>query len=202
VLQTDHAHDDISRKTIAAIVGTIVTILLVSLSVALVYLMIRRKLKRRIALLDSRPTSIASFGSASDEFAAERRLTNAPVGPNLPTASPPVLVNGVNITLPSPPVPAANPRPISDGSDLTFDFSQYHKSRASIIEDRNRFRKIGQYPDADSYTPFVLPPSEPGHSEEAAVTPRVSILVDQYSSASQSAHEGSRNTDDLTSGGR
>jgi hypothetical protein len=78
------------------------------------------------------------------------------------------------IDFPLAPAPAAHARPGSRQSDNSFDFSQYRKSRASIIEDRNRFRKIGQYPDADSYIPFVLPPSDFSHSEEVSGTPVVS----------------------------
>lgn len=166
---------------IAAIVGTIVTVFLVIFA-AFVFLMMRKRQKRRIGLLDSRPDSIASFGSVSDEFNSERRMSNAAAVPNTSISSfltAPAHVDGMQMDFPLPPVPAVESRPVSSLSDVTFDFSQYRMSRGSIIEDRNRFRKIGQYPDVDSYTPFVLPPSEFGHSEEASgATPRVSIVAD------------------------
>lgn len=167
---------------IAAIVGTIVTVFLVICAAAFVFLMIRKRQKRRIGLLDSRPDSIASFGSVSDEFNSERKMSNAAAVPTTSVSSfltAPAHVDGMQMDFPLPPVPAAESRPVSSLSDATFDFSQYRMSRSSIIEDRNRFRKIGQYPDVDSYTPFVLPPSEFGHSEEASGgTPRVSIVAD------------------------
>lgn len=183
------AKNNFYRTKIAAIVGTIVTVLLVIFAAAFVFLMMRKRQKRRIALLDSRPDSIASFGSVSDEFNSERRMSSAV--PNTSVASfltAPAHVDGMQMDFPLPPVPVAESRPVSSLSDATFDFSQYRMSRASIIEDRNRFRKIGQYPDVDSYTPFVLPPSEFGHSEEVSgATPRVSIVADYDRSLGESS---------------
>jgi hypothetical protein len=62
---------------------------------------------------------------------------------------------------------SSSQRPVSMGSDGTLDLAE-HKSRTSLIADRNFYRKIGQYPAAGTYTPFALPPSSDlGHSEEA-----------------------------------
>jgi hypothetical protein len=182
----------IFRARIAAIVGTIVVVFLVTFAVAFAFLVMRKRRKNRIAL-DSRPNSIASFGSA-EEYNGERRLSHAPIATNasvMTFVTAPASVGGAILDFPLPPVPAAESRPGSGQSDHSFEFSQYRKSRASIIEDRNRFRKIGQYPDADSYTPFVLPPSDFGHSDE--FSPRGSIVGHSLESASSASYHTSNN---------
>ncbi|KAG8810700.1 hypothetical protein FRC17_002823 [Serendipita sp. 399] len=162
----------LSASKIGAVVGTLVAVFLILFGVALLCLHVRKR-RRAIQLTRSRPASASSFGSVTDEFAHEdRRHSQAPLVDDV-ARTVPAMVDGSNLNFPLPPVPAAtngsSPRPTSMLSSQTFDlaFEQQTKSRSSLIADRNLFRKIGQYPDAGTYTPFAVPPSETSHAEHA-----------------------------------
>ncbi|PVF99713.1 hypothetical protein CPB86DRAFT_756192 [Serendipita vermifera] len=176
-------NNGLSSGKIAAVVATLVTVFLVVFAIAMVLLMLRKR-RRAIQLTRSRPTSASSFGSASDEFAYDsRRNSRAALAPMTSTSSfktAPAYVDGAKLDFPLPPVPGvpeastSNKRPLSGVSDGTFDFGfkEQQMSRASIIEERNFYRKIGNYPAAGTYTPFaVAPSSEMGHGDEPSFSP-------------------------------
>lgn len=147
---------------------------IVIFSCALVMLLIRKR-TRAIQLTRSRPNSAGSFDSFTNGDAEERR--DSRVGLTVGTMSShsfrtaPAFIDGAHMEFPLPPAPeisaAGGGRPLSGESESTdFGFTG-QMSRDSVIEDRNQFRKIGEYPAAESYTPFAFPPSDDlGHSEE------------------------------------
>lgn len=167
-----------SASRVAAIAGSIVAVFIVVFIIAFVLLMLRKR-KRRSQMANSRPESSLSFGS-SDILNHNHRDSSEPLEPTGSMTSfrtAPAYVDGQKMEFPLPPVPSADlnhsemtgtsQRPISMGSDLTSDLME-RRSRTSLIAERNFYRKVGQYPEAGSYTPFALAPSsELGHSEEA-----------------------------------
>lgn len=193
-----------SSSKIAAIIGTIVAVFLITFTVAFVFLLIRKRQKRAIALSRSNRSSGSSFGSLTDEWAHDERrnsrtaLAASASTPSFRTAS--AFVDGTKLDFPLPPVPALPSRPVSGQSNLTFDFSQH--GHTSIIEERNKFRKIGQYPDADSYTPFAIPPSEVSHTEESVGPARSSMLGEKSTEKNfHDTYRSSKNYDLMTVAG-
>ncbi|KAG8861869.1 hypothetical protein FRB91_000113 [Serendipita sp. 411] len=161
----------LSPSKIGAVVGTLVTVFLVIFGLALLLLRLRKR-KRAIQLTRSRPASASSFGSATDEFAYEERRSSRSLLVSS-TTTVPAVVEGSTMNFPLPPLPtmanSSSNRPVSMLSNQTFDlaFEQQTKSRSSLIADRNLFRKIGEYPEAGTYTPFAVPPSDTSHAEQA-----------------------------------
>ncbi|CAG7849283.1 SubName: Full=Uncharacterized protein {ECO:0000313/EMBL:CCA69493.1} [Serendipita indica DSM 11827] len=190
-----------SPGKIAAVVGTLVTVFLIVFGISIALLILR---KRRKASQRARPTSASSFGSVSDEWAhdARRNSQTALVGSNQPSMS--ASVAGTRLNFPLPPAPAASPepgrRPNSMVSNQTFDlaFEQQKRSRDSIIEDKNALRKIGQYPDAGTYTPFAFPPSDQGHTEENGVSPTQLTAALEGAKSFHAQYRLSRGEDQMT----
>lgn len=117
----------------------------------------------------------------------------------------PTFIDGSNREFPLPPVPSAtgnsssnnqgtssSGRPNSTYSFGTFDLME-RRSRSSLIADRNFYAKMGQYPTAGTYTPFVLPPSsefnpsEEGHNGRLSPTELTTAL--QRTKSVKSFHE-------------